>query len=91
MDLKMQYRQGGMAEFEKTGIYPEYLLFSSKNLKGSWKIKIKSKPQIGKLHRNDKIVFVYNFDELSCKVRKVHDGVEVGNWIELEFIHVIAD
>lgn len=33
MDLTVTHRMGGMMEFKETGIYPDYLIFSSASLK----------------------------------------------------------
>ncbi len=46
MKLEIAHLQGGMREFEETGIYPEYLLFNLSRTRQSWRVKIKKKPAI---------------------------------------------
>ena len=43
-----------MREFERTGVYPEYLLFTLPGTRQSWRVKVKKKPQTGNLKRRDR-------------------------------------
>ena len=45
MHFEITHIQGGMREFERTGIYPEYLLFNLPGTSQSWRVKIKKNPQ----------------------------------------------
>ncbi|MCY2687993.1 hypothetical protein [Salinimicrobium sp. TH3] len=75
-----------MREFERTGIYPEYLLFNMPGTRQSWKIKIKHTPQKGVLNSKGKVLYEYSFDENFCKFRKVNADGTYSEWMEPEFI-----
>ena len=49
MELEVTHIQGGMREFERTGVYPEYLLFNLPGTRQKWRIRIKQTPQQGVL------------------------------------------
>ncbi len=40
MKLSVTHQQGGMREFERTGIYLEYLIFNLPSTRHSWKTRI---------------------------------------------------
>ncbi|HSM62665.1 MAG TPA: hypothetical protein VK833_01885 [Gillisia sp.] len=82
MHLEITHQQGGMREFERTGIYPEYLLFNRPGTRQSWRIRIKEKPQEGVLKSKGKIVYHYSFDGDFCKTRTVNEDGSLSNWIE---------
>ena len=74
-DLELTIQQGGMIEFEKTGVYPEFLIFNSSQLRRTWRFKKKNKIQNGVLKVNGQIVFHYFFDGLGCKTQIVVGGI----------------
>ncbi|WP_296622884.1 hypothetical protein [Marivirga sp.] len=84
MCLNITFQQGGMREFERTGIYPEYLLFNLPGTYQSWRIKIKKKPQQGFLKSKGISVFEYSFDGQWCKFRKVKSDGSSSEWRESE-------
>jgi len=86
MDLQITHQQGGMREFEKTGIYPEYLIFNLPGTRHNWRIRIKEKPQEGVLKSKGKIVYHYSFDGDLCKMRTVNEDGSLSNWIEPEIM-----
>ena len=57
-----------MREFERTGIYPEYLLFNLPGTRQSWKVRIKQKPQEGVL------------DGEWCKFREIKSDGSFSEW-----------
>jgi hypothetical protein len=61
MNLEITHQQGGMLEFERTGIYPEYLIFNFPGTPQSWRIRIKKKFQEGVLKSKGKIVYHYRW------------------------------
>ncbi|SHG68492.1 hypothetical protein SAMN05444483_12212 [Salegentibacter echinorum] len=67
MSLEITHIQGGVREFEKTGVYPEYLLFNLPGTKQSWRVKVKKKPQTGNLKSKEVVVHEYSFDGHFCK------------------------
>ncbi|MCG9970726.1 plasmid pRiA4b ORF-3 family protein [Christiangramia crocea] len=83
MCLEITLIQGGMREFERTGIYPEYLLFNLPGTRQSWKVRIKQKPQKGVLKSKGKVLYEYNFSDSWCKYRKAADGLFT-DWREPE-------
>ena len=40
MDFHVTIQEGGSMEFERTGIYPRYILFYSSELKRNWRFKL---------------------------------------------------
>ncbi len=85
-NLTVVYQKGGMLEFERTGIYPEYLLFKLPCTRHSWRIRIKEKPQEGVLKSKGMIVYHYSLDGDLCKFRKVNKDGSLSNWIEPDWI-----
>lgn len=82
MRLQITFQQGGMREFERTGIYPEYLLFNLPGTPINWKIEIEDKPQIGVLKSKGMVVYEYRFDGHLCKFRKAYQDGSVSEWME---------
>jgi hypothetical protein len=83
-DITLTIQKGGMHEFEKTGVYPEYLIFHSGKLKKSWRIKQKQKNQAGVLRYGREVVYNYMIRDEICKIQSVENGVPVSDWIEVE-------
>lgn len=79
-DITLSIQSGGMIEFEKTGICPEYLLFPSPKLRRTWRFKQLKNIQNGVLKVNGQIAFHYFFDESGCKMQTVKDGVVKEEW-----------
>ena len=86
MGLTVIHQQGGMREFEKTGIYPGYLLFNLPGTRKIWRIKIKEKPQSGFLKCKGNVVYEYKFDGCNCKLRSVNDDYTFSEWKEPEIM-----
>ena len=89
--LTLTYQQGGRLEFERTGVYPEYLLFHSPSLKRNWRFKLKSKKQTGVLKVNGIVAFYYSYIDSECNIQKVKDGIPVSGWIGLDMILTMRD
>ena len=86
MRLEITYQQGGMREFERTGIYPEYLIFNLPGTRQSWRVKVKKKPQKGVLKSKGVVVYEYKFDGHFCKFREVYNDGSFSKWKEPEFM-----
>lgn len=84
MNLEITHIQGGMREFERTGIYPEYLLFNLPSTRQNWMIKIKQTPQEGVLKSKGKVLYEYSFNGDVCKFRQVKSDGSFLNWKEPE-------
>ena len=91
IDLTVTHQQGRRFEFEKTGIYPEYLLFYSPSLKRNWRFKLKSKKQTGVLKVNGIVTFNYTYNDSECNIQEVKDGLPVSEWIGLDMILTMRD
>jgi hypothetical protein len=76
-----------MIEFEKTGIYPEFLVFHSTTLRRTWRFKQTNAIQNGVLKVNGQIAFHYFFDGRGCRMQTVTDGVITADW-EIEMIRM---
>lgn len=88
MFLEITHIQGGMREFERTGIYPEYLRFNNPGTRQNWMIRIKQTPQQGVLKSNGKVVYEYSFDQDGCKYREVIGDGSFTKWLEPEFMMI---
>lgn len=86
-DITLTIQSGGMIEFEKKGIYPEFLLFHSAQLRRTWRFKQTNAIQNGVLKVNGQIAFHYFFDGRSCRMQSITDGVVTKNW-EIEMIMI---
>lgn len=86
MFLEITHIQGGMREFERTGIYPEYLQFNNPDTRQNWMIRIKQAPQQGVLKSKGKVVYEYSFDEGFCRYREVKDDCSFTEWMDPEFM-----
>jgi len=84
MSLTITHIKGGMREFERTGIYPEYLLFNLPGTRQSWRVRIKQKPQGGFLKSKGRVVFEYSFDGYWCRFRDIQNDGAFSKWIEPE-------
>lgn len=80
--LNITHVQGGMREFERTGIYPEYLLFHLPGTRQNWRIRIKQTPQQGVLKSKGKVLYEYSFNGTRCKFRKVKSDGSFSEWRE---------
>ena len=86
MSLTITRIKGGIREFEKTGIYPEYLLFNLPGTRQSWRIKLRDKKQEGVLKSKGVVVFDYSFNGQWCKYRKIIKDGSFSEWMEPEIM-----
>ena len=81
-----------MRKFERTGVYPEYLLFNLPGTRQNWRIRIKQTPQRGVLKSKGKVLYEYRFDGSFCSFRKAKSDGSFTAWQEPEFLmHVMRD
>lgn len=90
MDLTVTHSMGGRMEFEKTGIYPDYLIFSSEKLQFTWKFRRTAGLQTGVLKINGKDYYNFTFDETGCKVQEIKDGLS-NSWEVLGVSFILSD
>jgi hypothetical protein len=69
INVTLALLQGGMREFEKTGVYPEYLLFYLPDYKRSWRLKLRKKNQNGFLKLNGENQFEYVYKNGKCNLK----------------------
>ena len=86
MDLEITHVQGGMREFERTGIYPEYLLFNLPGTRLNWTIRIQTNPQEGVLKSKGKVLYEYRFAGDLCKFRKAKEDGSFSEWEKPEIM-----
>lgn len=91
MDIKLIIQKEGFIAFEKTGIYPEFLLFHSGALKRSWRFKRLKEIQNGVLKVNGQIAFHYFFDGFGCKMQSVNNGIVTSEWDIKEIMMELRD
>jgi hypothetical protein len=83
--------KGGMLEFEKTGIYPDYLIFKSSFLKKSWRQRFKSEAQKGTIRSNGIILFHYQLTRSGIKLRYVDPDGTYTKWLIKDYIITMRD
>jgi hypothetical protein len=71
MNVELMIVEGGMIEFEKTGIYPRYLVFYFPILKKKWRVKLRADNQKGFLYSKGKPAFEYCFNDCDCKIKNL--------------------
>ena len=57
--LEVELQKGGILEYQKTGIYPEYLIVKSKKWGRRWRKSISGDKKEGVLCVNRKPVYIY--------------------------------
>jgi hypothetical protein len=68
-DLSVSRQQGGMLEMMRTGKYPDYIHFHSGHYRQSWKHKVHSTNQNGKLTKSGQILFEYKISDSNVWVK----------------------
>ena len=89
--LVISREKGGMFEFEKTGIYPDYLVFKSSFLKKSWRQKVKSETQKGTIRSNGINLFQYQLTRSGIKIRYVYPNGRYTKWVIKDYIITMYD
>ncbi|HSD15016.1 MAG TPA: hypothetical protein VLB74_10245 [Flavobacterium sp.] len=79
-DITLTVQRGRMLVFEKTGVYPEFLIFYSRGHRRTWRLKLKSEPQQGVLKINGITVFKYFFNGSGCTIQSVINDVVDEEW-----------
>ena len=90
-DLTVKREQGGMREFEKTGVYPDYVVFFSGKFKKRWKQKIIKENQKGQVKSKGIVIFNYEFSDNGCRVQFVRENAPNSDWINLDVITIMFD
>jgi len=82
VDVELQ--QGGMLEFQKTGVYPEYLIVKSKKWGRRWRKSISGDKKEGVLYVNKKPMYTYRITEEDVLIFN-----RDGNPVEIESYSII--
>jgi hypothetical protein len=90
-DITLAIQSGGMIAFEKTGVYPEFLVFHSRELRRTWRFKKEKEIQNGMLKVNGQIAFHYFFDDFGCKMQSITDGIVSDEWEIVEILMELRD
>lgn len=90
-DIKLTIQSGGMFAFSETGICPHFLVFNSRDLCRTWRLKLKEDIQNGVLKINGQIAFNYFFDGLGCKIQSVTDAIVAEEWDIEEILMELRD
>ncbi len=88
-DMKVMHCMGGMPEFDRTGIYPNYIVFSSRSLRRSWRFKLKRKVQVGVLKIKGVIAFNYKVTPSTFKIQPVKNGIPASDWQKIKDVGMI--
>jgi hypothetical protein len=90
-DLIVRRIQGGIREFQRTGVYPDNIIFSSWQLGKSWKQKMKTDNQLGNVKMNGSVIFNYRLIEDHCEIQMVTGKVPMEVWIRKEISITMCD
>jgi hypothetical protein len=80
---------GGLTKFQRTGVYPDYIIFYSALLEKKWKKQIEDEHFHGKLYFNRKPIIQIDLTNDILKLKSlIDDGAE---WIEKEYSQIMFD
>jgi hypothetical protein len=89
--ITVSREQGGFKEFEKTGIYPDYLVFKSSLLKKTWKHRVKSDKQIGVIKSKGFLLFNYELTPNRFRLKYINPEGKQSKWVYKDLRLVIYD
>lgn len=90
-DLHIRRIQGGLREFQRTGIYPDKIIFSSSLLAKSWRLKVKTDNQSGSIKFDGGVIFNYRLFNDCCEIQimdKIQSDLE---WIRKDILITMCD
>lgn len=90
-ELNIRRIQGGLREFQRTGVYPDNIIFSSWQLGKSWKQKVKTDNQLGSIKMNGSVSFNYRLVEDHCEIQIVTNTLPEAEWIRKEVFITMCD
>ena len=82
---------GGLIEFSKTGIYPDYLVFKYPLLKKTWLQKVRSEKQNGTIKSNGRPLFYYQLTKKHFRMQYVYPDGSVSRWVYKDLILLLLD
>ena len=89
--INVSREQGGFKEFEKTGIYPDYLVFKSSLLKKTWKQRVKSEKQNGVIKSNGSPLFNYELTSNRFRLKYIDPEGKQSKWVNKEIMLIMYD
>ena len=81
--VEVELQRGGVIEYAKTGIYPEYLLVRSKKWDRRWRKSISGDKKEGVLYMNKKPKYRYRVTGHDIKIHDMD-----GNPVEIESLAI---
>ena len=82
--IEVEYRQGGMREFQETGVYPIKLLVRDPNLNKRWQRKITEEKNSGEFKIGQEVIYTYHVNLDKSEVRIFDNkGKLVTNCVEM--------
>ena len=92
MDLQITWAQGGMMEHMKTGNYRQVLEFHSEEEKISMERVYRGGFKTGLIkNKKGKALYRYQVKDEDCKVIRIENGNEVGEWIDVPLMIMMCD
>ena len=89
--MDITHEMGGMSECQRTGIYPNYLIFSSPDLNRTRRLKVKEDPKKAALKWAAKFFLTISLVEIFVRFNKVIDGIANPEWAEIQVITLMCD
>lgn len=83
--------QGGLGEFQETGIYPDYLHFYSVLYDKSWRVACSSDNQKGALSMGENDVFEFEMRGADCQVRTKPKEKDWTDWVSIPVNDILMD
>jgi len=87
-DITIQYSEGGMREFARTGKYPKRLQFYSSLFNKNWNHKVTEDTKTGKVKSRGKTLFSYNFSLNNNEIELIDKD---GTKSQFIYQHVMCD
>ncbi len=88
-DLSIEHQMGGMLEFQRKGVYPDYFIFYSSLLGKRWKKQVQDEHSHCKLYFNRKPILLFDLTDDVIKVKSVND--DKTEWIEMDYSIIMFD
>jgi hypothetical protein len=89
--ITVSREQGGFREFEKTGLYPDYLVFKSSLLKKIWRQRVKSEKQIGVIKSKGCPLFNYELTPNRFRLKYIDPDGKQSLWVNKDLMLVLYD
>jgi hypothetical protein len=89
--IEVTHEQGGMEEYMLTGVYPDYLCFTCKVLKTTWRRKYYSKSQKGSLKSAGRTIIKFELKDDICHLMYMANNGTIAHQTEKHITHLMCD